>query len=567
MRPALAAFVPALALVLVAASEPPAHGGRYAHEAVATDHALASGAAAAILARGGSAADAAAAAMLVLGVVNPISSGFGGGGFALYYDAATGTPTFLDFRERAPAAATADMFEVAERAAPGSQPSLVGGLAVGVPGEPAGIEALVRRFGRLPLAEVVRPAVNLATRGVAPSPFLVEATDAPLAADLARDRVLARWTRRGAIDARSRLVWPALASVLRTFGRRGSRAIYEGAFARRFARDVRAHGGILTEQDLRDYRVVERSPLREAHFGRTFLTAPPPSAGGATLLASLDLLERRGLGPASDDVAVAHALAESWKGPFLDRQEAFGDPDYVDVPIELLLSADRRARRAAIFDPSRARAAADYAIPLPPSGRGHTPDGGGTSHLCVVDRDGNVASVTTTVNNYFGARFTAAGVLVNDEMDDFARAVGVTNVYGLVGGARNLPGPGRRPVSSMSPTIVLDAAGRPELCIGASGGSRIPTATTQVAFAILVRGIDPVAAIALPRVHHQAVPDVLRTETRIPAPAPLLTALAARGHTLGTLERVADVQLIAILPDGRRIAASDPRKGGRPSGR
>ena len=553
------------ALLALGTTPPPDYGGRFTHEAVATDHELASHAAAMILARGGSAADAAAAAMLVLGVANPVSSGFGGGGFAVYYRASDRSVSFLDFRERAPAAATETMFVDRERAAPGTNPSTVGGLAVGVLGEPAGIEALVRRFGNLPLRVVARPAIELARRGVAPSPFVQSALDPALAADLRRDPILGGWLDGDAIAGRIRA--PRLAQVLASFARSGSRAIYRGPIARAIVRDVRARGGILTEADLRAYHVVDRAPLRETHFGLDWITAPPPSAGGATLLASLDFLERVGIGPSSTEDALAHALLESWKGPYLDRQEAFGDPDYVDVPIAELASAERRAFRARQFDAMHARAAATYARPLPPSGPARTPDGGGTSHLCIVDREGNVAAVTTTVNLFFGARFTAGGVVMNDEMDDFARALGATNAFGLVSGARNLPGPGRRPVSSMTPTIVLGPDGAPRMCIGGSGGSRIPTATTQVAVRILVLGQDPLAAIAAPRVHHQAVPDVARTEERVPASAALRAALEARGHTLGTIERVADVQLVVRMPDGTLVAASDPRKGGRPDGR
>jgi len=570
MRRHRLAFLVAVTLLSLAATTPSAFGARFAHEAVATDHRLASDAAAAILARGGSAADAAAAAMLVLGVVNPSSSGFGGGGFALYYRASDQSTTFLDFRERAPGAATADMFERREREQPGSRASIVGGLAVGVPGEPAGIEEIVRRFGRLPLRTVVAPAIAAARRGVTPTPFMIRMSDPAVVRDLAADRHLRRWLARGVVSDRSRISSPGLASVLTAFARGGSRAIYQGPIARRIANDVVARGGILTEADLAAYRVVERTPLREAHFGYEWITAPPPSAGGPTLLASLDFLERVGIGSTSSDVDVAHALLESWKGPFLDRQEAFGDPDYVDVPLAALFSSDRRADRARSFDAAHAQDPGRYARPIPPipSARpARTPDGGGTSHLCIVDREGNVASVTTTVNLPFGARFTAGSVLMNDEMDDFARSVGAVNTFGLVSGARNLPGPGRRPVSSMTPTIVVGPDGRPVLCIGGSGGGRIPTATTQVALSILVRGIDPVDAIARPRVHHQAIPNEARTEELAPASPALIAALAARGHTFSTVDRVADLQLVRILPDGTRVAASDPRKGGTPSGR
>lgn len=552
------------------ADAPRASTLRFTREAAATDHPDASRVAADVLAQGGTAADAAAAAMLALGVVSPASSGFGGGGFALYYRASDRSTTFLDFRERAPAASTPTMFEDAERERPGSHPSEVGGLAVGVPGEPAGIEMLVQRFGRLPLRQVVEPAVRLARRGVSPSAYVSGLATPPIARDLRRDARLRAWfgaSGPDALDARRPLRQRGLASVLRAFGQRGSAAIYRGAIARAIVRDVRAHGGILTEQDLADYRVVERTPLRERHFGYDFVTAPPPSAGGATLLASLDFLERAGISASTPADAVEHALLESWKGPFLDRQVAFGDPDHVDVPLPALATDARRAARFARFDPARAVASEDYALPIEPAAVRAVPHGGGTTHLCVVDRQGNVAAVTTTVNLQFGARFTAGGILMNDEMDDFARAVGQPNAFGLVGGERNRPGPGRRPVSSMTPTLVFGTNGAPVLCIGAAGGSRIPTATTQVALAILVRAMPEPAAISAPRVHHQGVPATAFTERLVPATAATLDALRARGHALNTMEMVAVVQLVRIAPDGTLWASSDPRKGGAPAGR
>lgn len=563
---ALALLVVLLGSLGLTDGTPPASPGRFEREAAATDHPIASQVAADILARGGTAADAVAAAMLALGVVSPGSSGFGGGGFALYHRASDRSQTFLDFREVAPAAATADMFERAEASRPGSHPSTVGGLATGVPGEPAGVAELVRRFGRLPLATVVAPAIALARRGVPATPYVRRQLSGEVARDLATDRALRGWFRGGRLRAGVRLAQPGLAQALRAFAQGGSDAIYRGALARRIVADVRAHGGILTLEDLAAYRVREREPIRGTHFGHTFVTAPPPSAGGMTLLASLDFLERVGITADAPPDALAHALVESWKGPYLDRQAAFGDPDHVDVPLDRLASSERRAARASLFAPERARPPSDYRLPYEDEPAARTTDGGGTSHLCVVDREGNVASVTTTVNLTFGARYTAGGILMNDEMDDFARAVGQANAFGLVGGARNLPGPGRRPVSSMTPTVVLDAVGRPVLCVGAAGGSRIPTATEQVALAILVGGRSPSDALAAPRIHHQAIPEVVYTERFAEASSALRAALSGRGHRLDLIDNVAVVQAIALSPNGLLFAAADPRKGGAAAG-
>lgn len=534
--------------------------------AVATDHTLASQAAAEVLARGGTAADAAAAAMLALGVVSPGSSGFGGGGFALYYRARDRSVTFLDFRERAPAAATADMFV---REGVPEDASRVGGLASGVPGEPAGVAMLVERFGRKRLAEVAAPAIALARRGVPVAPY-VRAQAGYVADTLRRDRVLRPWASQDASRPSYRVRQPVLARTLTTFARLGPRAVYGGTIGDAIVRANRGVGGVMTREDLLAYRVVERAPIEISALGHRFVSSPPPSAGGYVIASSLATLVRQPLAALQDEATRMHLLAESWKGPYLDRNAYFGDPDHVDVPLVALSTDARREARARLLDVARARPASDYALPLAQTASSaRAPDGGGTSHLCVVDAEGNVASVTTTVNLTFGAGYSAAGFVMNDEMDDFARAVGATNAFELGGSEANLPGPGRRPVSSMSPTIVFDATG-PVLCIGAAGGSRIPTATEQVALRILALREAPARAIAAPRIHHQGAPAALRTERFAQTSPEILGALAARGHTLELVDNVAVVSLVRIArgPNGVvLVAASDPRKGGEPRAR
>ncbi len=540
---------------------------RYSEFAVSTDHALATAAAEQILAAGGSAADAAGAAMLALGVAGPGSSGFGGGGFALYYRASDQSVTFLDFRETAPGAATPDMFTrpgVAENA------SQVGGLASGVPGEPAGIAELVSRFGRRTLAQVAAPAIALARRGVPVTPYVREQARL-VSTDLARDRVLRPWASTRASAPTYTVKQPDLARTLATYARLGPRAVYEGTIGQAIVRANRARGGIMTREDLAAYRVITRAPLETRALGHRFVSSPPPSAGGYIVASSLAMLASRPMWELRDEAAFAHALVESWKGPFADRTAYFGDPGYVDVRLDALSAAERRSARARVFDSMRARPASDYALPLPQTpAPARAPDGGGTSHLCIVDAEGNVASVTTTVNLFFGARYSAAGFVMNDEMDDFARAVGATNAFGLGGGASNLPGPGRRPVSSMTPSIIFDDNG-PVLCIGAAGGSRIPTATEQVALRILVGRQATGAAIRAPRIHHQGEPATLRTERFAPASPELLSSLAMRGHTLELVDNVAVVSLVRIVrtTTGTRLLmpAADPRKGGTTAGR
>jgi gamma-glutamyltranspeptidase/glutathione hydrolase len=569
MKRAISTLSWTLAALLVAGlttSSPGNHAGVFSADAVAADHFEASKAGAEVLAAGGNAADAAAATMLALGVVNPASSGLGGGGFALYYRAADRSVSFLDFRERAPRAADPTMFEVqGERAdGPANAPSQLGGLAAGVPGEAAGIEALVTRFGKLALREVIAPALRLAQEGFPVSEALARMGSA-FDVQLAKDDLMSTW------DLRSETVLkrPGLARVLRAFADHGAGVIYGGVIGQEMVSSVRRHGGIMTLDDLRAYRVRNREPIEANAFGYRWTTAPPPSAGGFTMVQSLSILEKAVGDEPSYGAPLLHAMAESWKGPFLDRQSYFGDPDFVIIPIDGMLDPHRIERRAELAAREGAQPASAYELPVE-WGRKHTktPDNAGTSHLCVIDSEGNVASVTTTVNLPFGARFTAGGIVMNDEMDDFSRSGGQANAFGLVGGSRNLPGPWKRPISTMSPTIVFQD-GEPALCVGASGGSRIVTATQQVAMNILIHGMNAADAVAAPRIHHQGTPDSLRIEKVAPLPKSLVDQLIARGHRIEGIHNVANVQVIHVERSPTRAlhAASDPRKGGRPAGR
>ncbi len=545
-----------------------ATGPAFAKYAVAADHPDASAVGAAILARGGTAADAAAATMLALGVVSPTSSGLGGGGFALYYRARDQTFTFLDFRESAPAAAGSDLFRAREGEPPEvtAARSRAGGLAVGVPGEPLGIAELVKRFGKKPLAEIAAPAEALARQGFGVSAHTLHMLAIP-GAPFATDPLLAKVFSASAREQkRARNV--ALADTLKRFGREGPKLFYTGALGKAIVRASQARGGILAERDLADYRVLERAPVHAARLGYEWYTAPLPSAGGYTLLMSLALLERWLPTEAHwQSPERLHALIESWKGAYLDRQAYLGDPDHVRAPLAELNEPTRLDARAARYHPALALPAESYALPLAaPPPRALPPDEHGTSHLCVVDQEGNVAAVTTTVNLVLGAGFSVGGLWLNDEMDDFAREVGKANAFGLVGGAPNLPGPGKRPISSMVPTIVLRGR-EPVLCVGASGGSRIPTAAEQVALYVLKDGLHPVQALVAPRVHHQSEPEQVEARDLSEAAQ---RELRARGHRLVPAQFSAQVQVIKIGPggtgEGRLEAGSDPGKGGEPRG-
>jgi gamma-glutamyltranspeptidase/glutathione hydrolase len=446
---------------------------------------------------------------------------------------------------------------------PASSLSQLGGLAAGVPGEPAGIEALVTRFGKLSLREVIAPALRLAEEGFRVSDALAGMGRA-FEVQLRKDPVMTTWgLQRGTTLRR-----PGLARVLRAFAEKGAAVIYGGVIGQEMVAAVQKHGGIMTLQDLYAYRVRTREPLEANAFGYRWVTAPPPSAGGFTMIQSLSILEQAtGPKPAHGE-RLLHTMAESWKGPFLDRQRYFGDPDQVILPLNEMMAPSRITARAELAADGEAHPSSDYDFPVEwTQSQVTAPDNSGTSHFCVVDAEGNVASVTTTVNLPFGARFTGGGIVMNDEMDDFASGIGKANAFGLVGGARNLPGPWKRPVSTMSPTIVLQD-GKPALCVGASGGSRIVTATQQVAMNVLLHGMNASEAVAAPRIHHQGTPEALRVETIVPMDSALQDALRARGHQIEPIHNVANVQAIQVerSPERRLRAASDPRKGGRPAG-
>ncbi len=538
--------------------------------------------------------------MLALGVAGSASSGLGGGGFALYYSARDHRVSFLDFRERAPAAATADMLtHTAATAAetPGESLAAVtvnphdggaatawgranstrpAGASVGVPGEPRGIEVLLQRFGVLPRSVVVEPALRLAERGFVPSVYMAGLSQ-HFADTLRRDSLGVTWLSPGADGflAGGVLTNPALARTLRTFAAHGAEDFYTGKIARDIvATDARIGGG-LTLNDLRDYTVTDRAALAGEHYGYRWVTAPPESAGGYTLLASLGLLSswlpddsaRR-----ASDIDLLHAMVESWQGPLVDRARYFTDPDFTYVPVEALLDVSRINTRAAWFDRAHARGTMRWDLPLRGTQAGSAEGASresGTSHLCVVDAEGNVASVTTTVNIPWGAGTSVDGFWLNDQMDDFTtqgQQPGNRNAGELPPGEANLPGPWHRPVSSMTPTIVFEGD-QPVLCVGGSGGAYIITAVVQAAYRALVLNQDVGEAIAHPRIHHPPTPDMVMVEDRVPRE--VIAGLVARGHVVGPMQYGAMVQMIRIrrTPTGVILeAGSDPRKGGRPAG-
>jgi gamma-glutamyltranspeptidase/glutathione hydrolase len=508
-----------------------------------------------VLRAGGNAADAAVAAALALAVVHPEAGNLGGGGFAVVRIG--GQAAALDFRETAPAAATPTMFLGADRQpVPGR--SLVGPLAAGVPGSPAGLFELQRRFGVLPWAEVVAPAVRLARDGFTVTPRLhgeIAAARALLARFPASAAV---WLPGGEPPAAGSVIKiPALAATLAAYAERGPAAITAGAAAAAIEAASRAAGGILTAADLAAYEPVWRDPLRFAAFGWNVAAMPLPSSGGIIVGESVGMLER--LNWASVAIASVqriHLEVESWRRAYADRF-LLGDPATTQATAVQLLDPAWLARRAAEIDPVRATPSTAVR-PWPGNATAEPRE---TTHLSVVDGDENAVAITTTLNGAFGCGVLVGpvGFLLNNEMDDFATAPGKPNLYGLVQGEANAVGPGKRMLSSMAPTIAW--RGDDVLALGSPGGAYIPTVTEQVLLAVIVDGATLQAAVDAPRVHQQWLPDEIIAE-----PAALAGGIAAqlerRGYALRLVQRLGEVNAVRRHPDGRFEAAADPRGPG-----
>jgi gamma-glutamyltranspeptidase/glutathione hydrolase len=533
--------------------------------AVATAHPLASEAGAAVLRRGGNAVDAAVAAAFALSVVQNQNSGIGGGGFAVIWLARERAVRVLDFREVAPAAAARDMF--LRQGRPDPALSRDGGLAVAVPGAVRGYAELARRFGTRPLRELVEPAARIAASGWTLG--LAEHAAATLRLECLRADPAAAVEflepgpggERVPPEPGSRRTRPDLARTLRLLGRDPD-AFYRGPLAARVAAAVRARGGVLVEADLAAYRVRDREPLWGSYRGHRLATVPPPSAGGAVLVGLLQALEAEDPGAGGfRPERFLHAFAEVEKRLFARRAGPFGDPDFAP-------GAEAAAREMASPEAARAlhagigeRAVPSAEVPVPAAA-------GETSHLSVVDAEGNAVALTTTVNLLHGSCLVVpgTGILLNDQMDDFDAAPGVPNAFGLQGGTANAVAPGKRPLSSMAPTLVFDPQGRLVLAVGSPGGSTIPSTVAQVIVGLLDWGMPLPVALGTPRIHHQWMPDEILAEP-FALDADTARALQARGHRLRLAEgSFGNAQAVQVNPGtGWRIGASEPRREGAPA--
>ena len=520
-----------------------------------------------VLRDGGNAVDAAVAVGFALAVTMPRAGNLGGGGFMIVHmendegDADDETVA-IDYRETAPEAATRDMFLDADGEVSTAK-SRSSGLAVGVPGTVAGLSMAHARYGsgRFTLAELVAPSIELARDGFLVSPMLA----ARLASDFLRDRLMrdedaaALYYPGGApLDEGTTLTVPALARTLERIAADGPAGFYEGPTARAVVDSAETIGGRITLDDLTRYAPMVRAPATGTFRGYRIASMPPPSSGGVHLVQMLNILEPEPLGAAGVNSAeLIHLMAEAARRAYADRSVWLGDPDFTDVPVNALTAKAYADTLRAGIDPERATPSSE----IQPDAERFPEESRETTHFSVIDADGNAVSNTYTLNFPFGVGVMAdgAGFFLNNELDDFSASPGVPNAYGLVGGEANAVAPGKRPLSSMTPTIVLKE-GDVSLVTGSPGGSRIITTVLQVILNATVHFRDIATATALPRIHHQWLPDILRIERGISIDT--IRMLEDMGHTVEIGRVMGAAQSIRVRDDGILAGASDPRQPG-----
>lgn len=506
-----------------------------------------------ILKAGGNAVDAAVAVGFALAVALPNAGNIGGGGFMMVHDARSGKDIALDFREVAPRGASRNMYlDAGGKVIDGK--SLYTHYAVGVPGTVAGMTHALSRWGSMPLARVMAPAIALADKGYPVSVTLAKTLDQ-------EKKNMGRWPATQAVfwkngaplQTGQRLVQKDLAQSLRLISQQGAKAFYQGAIAQKIVAEMAPHANALSLQDLRDYKVAEREPIRGSYRGYQIVTMPPPSSGGAHLIQILNMMERWPMNQwGADSAQSVHYMTEAMKLAYADRSEYLGDPDFVKIPLKGLISKSYASELAASIKPQQARPAKDIR-----PGRPQPYESDQTTHYSVVDKAGNAVAVTYTLNTNFGSGIVAkgTGILLNNEMDDFSAKPGVANAYGLVGGDANAVQAGKRPLSSMTPTLVLKD-GKPVLVTGSPGGARIITTVLQQVVNHIDFGMNPAEAAATPRFHHQWTPDELRVEKGFSPDT--LALLRQWGHKVALKASMGRTQTIEIR-DGLLRGASDPR--------
>jgi len=505
-----------------------------------------------ILKRGGNAMDAAVATAFALGVVDPASSGVGGGGFMVIYQAKEKKAHVLDFRETAPSATRRDLYIKGGRPAPAL--SLTGALAVAVPGEVAGLTEALKRFGTLPLPTVMAPAIRYAAEGFPLRGHLRHAIERQFPSirkspDLARVFL----AKDEVLPEGERIRQPELAETLKAVAEQGAQVFYQGWIAQAIVETIKKEGGILTLDDLRNYKPVWREPIIGSYRKRHVITMPPPSSGGIALIQMLNVLEGYQLHLIPHNSATyLHLLAETMKHAFADRAQYLGDPDFVPAPTEKLTSKEYAAWIRGRISSVRTFSPRYYGL------ASFKPEQGGTTHFGVLDRSGDAVSCSLTINTQFGSKVIVpgTGVILNNEIDDFSIEPAVPNVYGLIGTEANSIQPKKRPLSSMTPTIILQDD-RPVLIVGASGGPRIISATLQTILNVVDFHLPLKRAIESPRIHHQWIPHELAVEGKILPNT--RKSLERIGHAVKEKSSLGVVQAI-LVQRARLHAEADPRK-------
>ena len=570
---ALCSLCALLTATLAAAPLRPTHAP---HAIVTSVHELASRAGIEMLRSGGNAVDAAVATGFALAVVYPRAGNLGGGGFLLLRNAG-GKTRFIDFREKAPAAATENMYLDAHgNVIPDSSKdsSVVGYKSIGVPGSVAGLVYAEKQYGKLSLGKVIAPAIKLARDGF---PLAYEDAQA-----LQEDKYLAQFPESKRIFQRDgnyyqpgeRFKQPELAHTLERIAKNPDE-FYHGAMARELAAAIYKGGGLVTSADLAAYEVKEREPIRGSYRGYDIISAPPPSSGGVALVEILNILEGFDLAKFGNRSADAiHLEAEAFRRAFYDRTEFMGDPDFAKIPVAQLIDKKYAAAWRESIDPNHASVSQDLKRPsifnelerVAQARRTAIREPENTTHYSVADAEGNAVSVTTTLNDSFGSRVTAEGLgfLLNDEMDDFAAKQGVPNNYGLIQGPANAIGPGKRPLSAMTPTIVLKD-GKLFLVLGSPGGPTITTTVANVLIGVVDFSLDIQEAVNAPRFHHQWLPDEILVEDRLSPDT--MNLLHSKGHKLNVRHFWGDGECIMVDPKtGERLGASDGRNNGKAVG-
>jgi gamma-glutamyltranspeptidase/glutathione hydrolase len=558
-RPRLFAFL--LAFLLVSANVADAFQPVYGRKAmVVTEEPFATDAGVAVLKSGGNAVDAAIAVGFALAVTHPFAGNLGGGGFMLIR-MADGRTTFVDFREKAPGKATHDMYLDASGNL--TRDSLVGWRASGVPGTVRGFELAHEKYGKKPWAELIKPAIDFAAHGFPVSKAQIDSwrKESPLLSQFPESKRI--FLKGGAFyDWQEIFRQPELARTLERIARFGARDFYEGETAHLLADAMAKNGGLITLDDLRDYKAVERTPLEGDYKSYHIITSPPPSSGGVGILQMLGMLDGTGYEKTGAGSAAAfHYLAAVMQRYYADRNEYLADPGFVKNPVSALLDPQYIQKRRANIDPERATPSGEISPGLP---SGH--EGTDTTHYSIVDEQGNAVGVTYTLNEAYGSGVTVpgAGFLLNDEMDDFAAKPGTPNVFGLVQGEKNAIAPGKRPLSSMTPTIILKD-GKLFMVLGAPGGAAIISAMLQVIVNVIDFHMDVQEAVNFPRIHYQWKPDLVQIERDVSPDT--IAELRRMGYHIADSRSAATAEVETILAsDGWLQGACDSRSHGKAAG-